>query len=184
MSVVLVVPFDRAPPPSLAPDFTALPRGSVLALIDNGKVNADRLLSAIGDALVERGAVASYFLYRKQRMVPLTDAERDDILARAQVVIAGLGDCGGCTACSVTDALRCAGRGVPSFILATERFEGIVDATEREYGRGALRRLYVGHPVWNRDDEWFESTAEALAARCAETFGSEKLLSGDHRHQR
>lgn len=169
MSLTLVLPFpshDIAPPrrDERVQSQRVIPDRPVLGLIDNGKIKAGVLLTAIGDALKQRGAIGDYFLYRKGAMVPLTDEERASIVSRADIVISGLGDCGGCTACSTTDALRCINAGVPSFMLASERFAFLVDATDREYGIAGLRRLLVEHPVWTRDEAWFAATADTLAS--------------------
>jgi hypothetical protein len=176
MSLTLVLPFpshdDVGPKKEeRAQAQRALPDAPVLGLIDNGKIKAGVLLTAVGDVLKQRGAIGDYFLYRKGAMVPLTDDERAGIVARADIVISGLGDCGGCTACSTTDALRCLTTGVPSFMLASERFAFLVDATDREYGIAGLRRLFVEHPVWTRDEAWFAATAETLASTIVHALG-------------
>ena len=181
MTLTLVVPFSRRPSgapaqasPASAPRQAArreLPARPVLGLIDNGKIKADTLLTSLGEALLARGAIADYFLHRKAAMVPISEEERDHIGARADVVVAGLGDCGGCTACSTTDALHCIAIGIPSFMLASEKFAFLVDATDREYGLVGLERLYVEHPVWSREDGWFAEAGERLADRWLETLG-------------
>jgi len=167
MSITIVVPFGPTLDAGYVPGVTHAPRprveAPVLALIDNGKLKAGDVLEALGAALVSRGLAADYFIYKKAAMVPITDAERDDILARADVVVAGLGDCGGCTACSVTDAVRCLEQGVPAFMVATEKFKPFVEGTARQYGADRLHKLYVEHPVWSQKPEWFARTGETLA---------------------
>jgi hypothetical protein len=96
-------------------------------------------------------------------MLPLDDAERDQVVSRADVVVAGVGDCGGCTACTVTDALRCLERGTPAFAVVTDRFVEVADSTEQAYGLAGLRRLTVDHPIWTRDHAWFDATGAAVA---------------------
>ena len=180
MTLTLVVPFNRHPAGSPEQLFPAaggqaprreLPPKPVLGLVDNGKIKADKLLTSLAEALLARGAIADYFLHRKAAMVPITDEERDRIAARADVVVAGLGDCGGCTACSVTDALHCLAIGLPAFMLASEKFAFLVDATDREYGIEGLERLYVEHPVWSREEVWFAQAGERLADRWLEVLG-------------
>ncbi len=180
MTLTLVLPFDRpdyalpttctAPPPS--PWSASAARRPVLGLLDNGKIKAGALLTAIGEALLRRNVVSEYFLHAKSAMVPIDEAQRDAICARAEIVIAGLGDCGGCTACSVTDAVRCLERGLPSFILATGPFSFLVDATAREYRADGLQRLLVEHPVWSRDVDWISAAGEALADQVQAVIGS------------
>lgn len=173
MSITLILPFGTGRSPAGARATTrrqpsaprTLPAAPVLGLIDNGKVKARELLGAIGEALKARRAIRDYVIHSKTPSTTLSDAERDALLGQADIIISGLGDCGGCTACSTTDALRCREQGVPSFMLASTKFAFLVDATDREYGIGGLHRLYVDHPVWSRDDAWFTATAETLAGQ-------------------
>lgn|GEM_PF-1665853 len=171
MTLTVVIPFDLHPDVPLggagSQDMrlasVRVPKSPVVvAFVDNRKPKAGTLLRAVGDVLVEKGIIESYFVYEKRAMVPLTDVECDEIGGRANVVISGVGDCGGCTACSVTDALRMLDRGFPAFIVATRAFETLVDATERQYGLLGMNRLYVDHPVWSRDPGWFEHAASRL----------------------
>ncbi len=70
-----------------------LPPAPVVALVDNTKARAAEILDAIGRQLVRRGAAASYFVWRKPSPAkPITAQERDALLSRADVVIAGVGD--------------------------------------------------------------------------------------------
>ena len=165
MSVTMVVPFPRrgAAAPRRTVALRPLPERPVLALVDNGKPKAGVLLEALGRALRERGAIAHFTVYRKQAMVPVSDAERAALLAGADAVVSGVGDCGGCTACSVTDALRFRELGVPSAVLVTTAFTGLAAATESSYGLAGVQRLTVEHPVWNRDPEWFAERGAELA---------------------
>jgi len=178
MSLDLVVPFPLDEPDDAAvrrsPDRRPIPALPTVAFVDNTKAKAAILLDAIGTALVAREAISDYFVYRKHLdMVPLDDAERDDLAARAHVVVTGVGDCGGCTACSVTDALRCIEAGVPAFVVVTKRFAGVAEATDAEYGVAGLEHLTVDHPIWTRDPDWFRATGAALATSVASALALE-----------
>lgn len=62
-------------------------------MIDNAKTGADRMLAAIGDELVSRKAIASYFIFRKgSSSHSITTEERSAMLARAHVIVSGVGD--------------------------------------------------------------------------------------------
>jgi hypothetical protein len=66
---------------------------AVIGLIDNGKPHAAELLEAIGVTLESRGLAGSHFVWRKPTAArPITPSERARMLARAHLVIAGVGD--------------------------------------------------------------------------------------------
>lgn len=165
MTVTMLVPFARRGTATAQREVTLrrLPERPVLALIDNGKPKAGTLLEAFGSALVASGAISRYVIHRKRATLPITAVEREALLAEAHAVVSGIGDCGGCTACSVTDALRCLDLGVPSAVVVTTAFEGLADATEASYGLAGLGRLVVDHPIWNRDAGWFADRGVELA---------------------
>lgn len=181
MTIDVVVPFPRPgvqPTPRRVASVPPLPAAPRLALIDNGKPKAATLLQALGEELVRRGTVSGFEIFHKRSMTPISDDERDRLVDAVDIVVSGVGDCGGCTACSVTDALRCLERGVPSFILATHKFEFLVDATDEAYGLDGLGRLYVDHPVWSRSEAWFSDAAEALAGAFGEAVRSGGIAAG------
>jgi len=65
----------------------------VIAFIDNGKSHANEFLAELGKALVARGVAGSYFLWRKPTASkPITTEERSQLLARAHLVVSGIGD--------------------------------------------------------------------------------------------
>jgi len=69
------------------------PPQPVLGLIDNAKTGADRMLGAIGNALVDRKVIASYFVIRKESSShTITPEARSEMLARAHVIVSGIGD--------------------------------------------------------------------------------------------
>jgi len=69
------------------------PSHPVLGLIDNAKTGADRMLGAIGKELVDRKVIASYFVIRKESSShSITSETRSELLARAHVIVSGVGD--------------------------------------------------------------------------------------------
>ena len=97
MSIQVVLPapmhVKRAPPPPQTHAWRTLPSAPVLGLIDNGKPRAEDLLLAIGRQLQARGLVSSHFVWRKGSAAkPITTEERANMLARAHVIVSGIGD--------------------------------------------------------------------------------------------
>ena len=78
---------------ALAPRrFTSLD-GVRLGLLGNSKLNADKILEAIGDLISERYAVESVFHRMKPTFArPVAEDQKLEMLAHCDVVIAGVGD--------------------------------------------------------------------------------------------
>jgi hypothetical protein len=170
MTITLVLPFDvgtaDSAGASLHGDAIAV-RGTdvMVAFLDNHKARAAELLDAIGAALVASGSIREYFVHRKRHgLLPLEDDERDEVFARANVIVSGVGDCGGCTAATVTDALRARAENVPAFCVVTTNFEPVARSVIDLFDGPKPTVLLVDHPVFPRDRDWFEATGATLAA--------------------
>ena len=99
IDVVFPIPRNRAstgaadPNRSVTHAWKTLPPKPVLCLIDNTKARARDLLEAIGRSLVARGVVGSFFLHAKPSpSYPITKEVRSAIVARAHLVVSGVGD--------------------------------------------------------------------------------------------
>ena len=67
--------------------------GVRVGLLGNSKLNADAVLLAVADLLKERYTVESvFFLSKPTFSKPVDDAQAEEILANADVVITGVGD--------------------------------------------------------------------------------------------
>ncbi len=165
MTLQMVVPFDyRQGVAARAIDRRPPAQRPVLGLVDNGKIRAKDLLVALADELVGRADVCDPFVYTKSDPVPLRPEQVEAVVDRAGVVIVGVGDCGGCSSSSAIDALKFVERGIPTAVVATTPFQYVVDAVQRRLGLEGLSCLYVDHPIWTRDAEWFQANAQRLAA--------------------
>ena len=70
-----------------------LPPMPVIGLVDNVKTGADRMLNAIGARLVARKVASSHFVWQKPTTShAISNDERANLLARAHVIISGIGD--------------------------------------------------------------------------------------------
>ena len=95
LDIVLPAPRRRNEAPSAKQMHVwRIPPGQpVLGLIDNAKTGADRMLRAIGNELVNRKVIASYFFFKKESSSHSMGHEhRSEMLARAHVIISGVGD--------------------------------------------------------------------------------------------
>ena len=70
-----------------------LPARPVVGLIDNTKTGAAAFLDSLGQSLVKRGVAGEYFVWKKHSSNHrITQQERDERLARAHVIVSGIGD--------------------------------------------------------------------------------------------
>ena len=95
IEVILPVADEIAGQGSNAPAhvWRTLPNKPVIGLIDNAKTGAAELLDAIGRTLVRRGVAASYFVWQKATAsYSISNDERAAMLARAHVIVSGVGD--------------------------------------------------------------------------------------------
>jgi hypothetical protein len=77
----------------MAPRSGRILQGSRVGLVDNGKRNADAFLRALGELLQVRFGAQEVHLRRKPNAsLPAPPELVEDLLARCDVVIAGVGD--------------------------------------------------------------------------------------------
>jgi hypothetical protein len=179
IQIVLPAPLSRPKPaagPTPARHWKRLPERPVLGLVDNGKGRAADVLEAVARHLTDRGLVASHFMIRKTSAgKPITSQERADLLARADVVISGVGDCGACSSCSLHDAVLCSDEATPSAVIVTTPFVRLAQATASNLGAPTLPVMVVEHPIWTRDEAWIDAAARCICdPLMAELFTTEE----------
>lgn len=173
-----VVP-EEAPPADLRMADRAVPTGPVrLVLIDNGKPRAVPLMEMVAERLGRRIELADVEVYAKGSASRVIDADEAAALAeRADLVIAGLGDCGACSACSLGDALRMEGVGVPSTVLISDVFTAHIASFSVTMGMPGYHTAVVPHPVSSKDDDTLAAYADAVVDAVTEQLVGEKVLT-------
>jgi hypothetical protein len=142
----------------IAPRPKAL-RGLRLAILDNSKWNANKLLRGAAVALsgsIEFAAVNYYVKHSFSKDAFPELIER--IAAQNDIVLTAIGDCGSCTSASVRDAIQLESRGLPSAVIITAEFKREMDLTRIALGMPALQPVVIDHPVSS-------ITAAEIAAR-------------------
>lgn len=176
MSVSVYLP-DSEPGPlstSLAPSPTSL-TGLRIAVLDNGKPNADVVMTRAAEALAARtGAVLSVITKKgplgqsANAAIPLAEDRLELLLAQADVVITGAADCGSCTAYSVHDAIELERNGKPTVVTATTQFEPVAKTLSISFGAPETRLLVLPHPIGGTDvstlNEWADAAVDCLIA--------------------
>lgn len=165
-TIELMVPEvpEEAPPA----DLTMAPRhrfedGARLTLIDNGKPKARELMLMVADGLRERFPIASVEVFAKGSASRVIDDDEIAALASSSdAVIAGLGDCGACSACSLGDALKMEGAGIPSTVLISDVFIGHIASFSVTMGMPGYHTAVVPHPVSSKDDAQLAAYAASV----------------------
>jgi hypothetical protein len=172
MTTIEVLRPDKAEPePERAPlaPRNPLPEGAHLALIDNGKPRARELLELIAEEMRSRLPIGAVEVVSKpSASVPIEADEARALAERADIVIAGLGDCGACSACSVHDAVQLEHLGVPATVVISDVFQGIVQAFSASLGAPGYHQVVVTHPVSSKSPEHLRSEAARVADAAAE----------------
>lgn len=142
---------------------TPMLEGARLTLIDNGKAKAKELLLYVGEILRDRLSLGSVEVYSKGQASRVIDQrEAEEIAAGADYVIAGVGDCGACSACSLADAIKLEQKGVPSTVLISDVFIGNVAEFSRTIGLANYHCAVVPHPVSSKSEEILRAYAQSV----------------------
>jgi hypothetical protein len=178
MTISVYLP-DSEPGPlsaGLAPSPGSL-RGLRIAVLDNGKPNADVVMTRAAETLAARtGAVVSVVTKKgplglsANAAIPVAPDRLELLLAQADIVITGAADCGSCTAYSVVDAIELEKNGKPTVVVTTTQFEPVARTLSASFGAPDTRLLVLPHPIGGTDEPTLEVWADAAADRLIALF--------------
>jgi hypothetical protein len=155
-TIEVLTPVTRtapAPRMTLAPR-GALPDGAHLTLVSNGKPKARELLELLADELRGWLDIGEVELFSKPTAAfPIEPAAARELAGRSHAVIAAIGDCGACSACSLHDAIQFERLGVPATVLITDVFLRTVASFSRTLGADGYHSVVLPHPVSSRSRE-------------------------------
>lgn len=155
-----------------------VPTGARLGLVDNGKPRAGDLLRMLGRELQQELGLGEVVMISKaSAAVPLDDEQVADLVARTDLVVAGIGDCGSCSASSLQDALLMERAGVPSTVLITEVFVSHVARFAANLGAPGYHSLVVPHPVATKDDDRLLALARSVVPAAARQLLGPSLVT-------
>jgi len=178
MTTTVYLPDSASGPPaaSMAPSPASL-AGLRIAVLDNGKPNADVVMTAAANALARRtGATVSLVIKKGPRgesanaAVPCDPDIFAKVVAEADLVITGAADCGSCTAYSVTDAIEFEKAGRPAVVATTTQFEPVATTLSASFGQPATRLLVLPHPIGGTDEPTLTAWAEAATDQLITLF--------------
>jgi len=170
---------DSAPGPemaSLAPSPSSL-AGLRIAVLDNGKPNADVVMTRAAESLAARTGADVSLVTKKgpqglsaNAAIPCAPDIFDRLLAESDVVITGAADCGSCTAYSVTDAIELEKAGKPAVVVTTTKFAPIAETLAASFGLADTRRLVLPHPIGGTDKLTLHAWADAAVDELIKLF--------------
>jgi hypothetical protein len=128
-----VAPAPASKPIQLPPDVKSL-SGVKVGILTNRWKSMDHIARYIAKVLPAEHGAASVRI----EAVPINGGAPDKILdsvaADVDFAIVGLANCGSCTAWSVHDQIALIKRGIPSYVVVTDRFVGLAKASRRSNG--------------------------------------------------
>jgi hypothetical protein len=138
--------------------------GLRLAILDNSKWNANKILRGSAEALqkaVRFGAINYYVKasFSKDAAPDLLE----EIAANNDIALTAIGDCGSCCSCCVRDAIALEKKGIPSVAIITTEFVHETELTRRAIGMQDLCPVVIDHPVSSITQSEVESRAAQVA---------------------
>src|SRR5258705_5881001 len=138
--------------------------GLRLAILDNSKWNANKILRASTVALEKTVKFAEVNYYVKHSFSK--DAAPEliaEIAANNDIVLTAIGDCGSCCSCCIRDAVALEKLGIPSAAIITTEFERETELTRTALGMQGLIPIVIDHPVSSITQAEVESRAAQVA---------------------
>lgn len=138
--------------------------GARLGVLDNGKPNSDRFLLLLTGRITSASGIGTVDTLRKPaigRLAP--DEQHERLVATADVVITGVGDCSGCATCTVQDALDLEAAGLPTAVVCTHEFLALARRHATRAGAPDYRFVVIEHPLATRDIDALDHLAAAAS---------------------
>jgi len=122
--------------------------GLRLAILDNSKWNANKILRGASAALRANITFAAVNYYVKQSFSKDAAPELIEQIARQNdIVLTAIGDCGSCCSCCIRDAVALEKLGIPSAAIITTEFVKETELTLQALGMPKFAPVVIDHPV-------------------------------------
>jgi hypothetical protein len=150
--------------------------GATIGIMHNCKPNGRELMSAIADLLCEQFAIKEVVAPVRSAGIMLPTVEQlDDLAAKCDVVLSGLGDCGSCSACSLHVAIDFERRGVPAVAICTNPFLKSSQAMAARQGFEGYRFVMVEHPISSLGPDEIRARAREALPQVLSILGIDEL---------
>lgn len=163
----------RSDDTTLAPRTGSL-EGARIALLDNTKPNATALLESVAVQLSDLHAIGRTTMYTKDYFgTPVKDELFRNIADESDIVITAVGDCGSCSAATVTDGILFERAGVPAVSICSDSFHMSGQAMAQVYGFPGYDFLATPHPIASLNAEELKQRAQELLPEIERVLGVE-----------
>jgi hypothetical protein len=165
---------DSIPGPETVALATSLPSlaGIRIAVLDNGKPNANVVMTRAAETLAARVGATVSLVTKKgpggrsaNAAIPCAEDIFERVVNESDVVITGAADCGSCTAYSVHDAIELEKAGRPAVVVTTTKFDSIARTMATSFGLPEARILVLPHPLGGTDEATLHTWADAATDR-------------------
>lgn len=135
--------------------------GMVLGLLANRKRNADKLLEAIGNVLMEKYGLKGVVARSKSSSSkPCSPDLGDELAGQCDLIVTGVGDCGSCSSYTAHDAIGLEARGTPTVVLVTEPLLSVAEMMAEVGGIPDYPFVVLPHPLGSLSCEELRERAE------------------------
>ena len=108
--------------------------GKYIGLMNSSKPNTDIFLERVRGLLSDEFDIKEFKYYQKTMAGAPVDEYIVDELVKCDVVINGIGDCGGCTSYTIHDGVTFESRGIPTATLVTSEFFDLANFDPNSWG--------------------------------------------------
>jgi len=108
----------------------------------------------------------------KDDVLAASDECYEAMLARADMVVSGLANCGSCTSWSVRDAIIARAKGLPATVVATAHFEPLAEMLSAEGGRPGMRLTVLPYPYSTLDEPTVRRLAREAFPQLLQVVGA------------
>jgi hypothetical protein len=137
-------------------------RGKRVGLLINTKQNARPFLEEVGRLLKERYDVTLTERTKVNFAVPEPEEVIKDLVAEADVIVTGVGDCGSCSAAAAADGMVFETAGLPVAVIVTDSFRATANAMAELRGAPGYRYATTAHPVAVLTEDQVKQRAAAV----------------------
>lgn len=142
--------------------------GARLGFLDNLKPNSDMVIDQVVKRLSERFHLGPTAKRAKAKPTAAAASDIYDELQESDLVVLTLGDCGGCAAWTIEDAVQLERRGVPTVTFVTSAFVAMADALAKARGIAALPIVRLPHPFSQLSADDVRREVDAVIDRLVE----------------
>jgi hypothetical protein len=138
-----------------------------MMLLSNGFTDSAVFLEDAGAELAQRIKIVAIERLAKSDLrgagAPMTETQIETVCSASDIVVAGVGHCGSCTAAIVRGAVSIAERGLPVVVMVTERFAKAARFTALAAGMPEVPIVIVPHPIAGESKQSHQEIARAVA---------------------